>query len=219
MRTVTLAVAGCSAAAPVISVPSPGTIATSVTSPPVGPAVVPVTAADLGASWRPGCPVDPADLRRVELDYLGFDGRVHRGALIVHRNLADDVIAIFADLLRQGYPIAAMRTVEQYPGADDELSMRDNNTSAFNCRSLPGSTQWSLHAYGRAVDVNPLINPFITKGGDLQPATASAYLDRTRDEPGLLRAGSPAVAAFTGRGWTWGGTWRDPIDYQHFEKR
>lgn len=161
----------------------------------------------------------PDDLRRVELDYLGFDGRVQRGALVVNRDVVDDVIAIFADLLRQRYPIATMRTVDNYPGAEDELSMRDNNTSAFNCRPLPGSTAWSLHAYGRAVDVNPLINPYIDKAGDLQPATARQYLDRTRDEPGLLRAGSPAVAAFTDRGWRWGGAWSDPIDYQHFEKR
>ena len=200
-----LAVAGCMAA--------------TANSTPAGPAVSTVTAAELGASWRAGCPVSPAELRRVELDYLGFDGRTHRGALIVHRDLTDDVIAIFADLLRLGYPISAMRTVEQYPNADDELSMRDNNTSGFNCRPLPGSTQWSLHAYGRAVDVNPLINPYIDSTGDLQPATAGAYLDRARDEPGMLRPGSPAVAAFTGRGWRWGGTWRDPIDYQHFEKR
>jgi len=200
-----LAVAGCTAA--------------TANSTPAGPAVSSVTAAELGASWRAGCPVSPAELRRVELDYLGFDGRTHRGALIVHRDLTDDVIAIFADLLRLGYPISAMRTVEQYPNADDELSMRDNNTSGFNCRPLPGSTQWSLHAYGRAVDVNPLINPYIDSTGDLQPATAGAYLDRARDEPGMLRPGSPAVAAFTGRGWRWGGTWRDPIDYQHFEKR
>ena len=183
------------------------------------PAVTGVTAADLGATWRAGCPVGPDDLRRVELDYLGFDGRVQRGALVVNRDVVDDVIAIFADLLRQRYPIATMRTVDNYPGAEDELSMRDNNTSAFNCRPLPGSTAWSLHAYGRAVDVNPLINPYIDKAGDLQPATARQYLDRTRDEPGLLRAGSPAVAAFTDRGWRWGGAWSDPIDYQHFEKR
>ena len=108
-----------------------------------------------------------------------------------------------------------MRTVDNYPGAADELSMRDNNTSGFNCRRL--GEGWSLHAYGRAVDVNPLVNPFIDSRGNLEPATARAYLDRTRDVPGMLRAGDAAVAAFTDRGWRWGGAWRDPIDYQHFE--
>ena len=197
--------------------PSSPIVTTTAPQTPRPPVVSPVSAAELGSTWRPGCPVDPADLRRVEVDYLGFDGAVHRGALVVHRDLADQVGAIFADLLALRYPIERMRTVEHYPGAEDELSMRDNNTSAFNCRPLPGSTAWSLHAYGRAIDVNPLINPYIDAGGDLQPKTAGEYLDRTRDDPGMLRADSPAVRAFTDRGWRWGGAWHDPIDYQHFE--
>ena len=182
-----------------------------------GAVVTTVTAADLGATWRPDCPVAPADLRRVEVNYTGFDGQPHRGALVVHRNVVDDVIAIFEALQQMHYPIARMQTVDRYPGAQDELSMEDNNTSAFNCRPLPGSTAWSLHAYGRAIDVNPLINPYISAAGDLEPVTAGRYLDRTRDDPGILRADSPAVAAFTDRGWRWGGAWRNPIDYQHFE--
>lgn len=181
--------------------------------------VTTVNAADLGATWRPECPVGPADLRRVELNYTGFDGQPHRGALVVHKLLVGDVIAIFDDLQRLHYPIARMQTPDHYPGAQDELSMADNNTSAFNCRRLPGSTAWSLHAYGRAIDINPLINPYIDDRGDLEPVTAAKYLDRTRDEPGLLRADSPAVAAFMERGWRWGGAWRNPIDYQHFERR
>ena len=184
-----------------------------------GAVVTTVSATDLGATWRPECPVAPADLRRVELSYTGFDGQPHRGALVVHRAVVDDVIAIFDQLRQMNYPIARMQTVDRYPGAQDELSMRDNNTSAFNCRPLPGSTAWSLHAYGRAIDINPLINPYIDAVGNLEPATAGEYLDRTRDEPGLLRADSPAVAAFTSRGWRWGGAWRNPIDYQHFERR
>lgn len=195
------AVAGC-AAAPAAS---------------AAPTVLPVGAADLGDTWRPGCPVAPADLRRVELDHFGPDGRLHRGALVVHRDVVDDVIAIFGRLRELRYPIDKMRTVDHYPGAQDELSMRDNNTSAFNCRLLPGGTGWSLHSYGRAVDVNPLVNPYLASGGDLEPTTAAAYLDRTRDDPGMLRPGDAAVRAFTDRGWRWGGAWRDPVDYQHFE--
>jgi len=176
-----------------------------------------VTSADLGASWRPECPVGPAELRLVEVDHLGFDGMIHRGNLVVHRDVVDEVIAIFADLAAMRYPVERMRTVDHYPGAEDEASMRDNNTSAFNCRPLPGSTRWSEHAYGRAIDVNPLVNPYLDSGGDLQPKTAGLYLDRTRDDLGLLHPGDAAVAAFTDRGWTWGGSWRDPVDYQHFE--
>jgi hypothetical protein len=106
------------------------------------------------------------------LDYVGFDGRTHRGALIVHEQLVVDVIAIFGELARQGYPIAKMQTAEHYPNAADEQPMEDNNTSAFNCRPLPGSTSWSEHAYGRAIDLNPLLNPYIDRTGDLEPATA-----------------------------------------------
>lgn len=216
-------IAGCGAPAPSAPRPSSSLAAETVrtvhpsTAAPRGPVVGPVTAAELGGTWRPGCPVGPEVLRRVELDYVGFDGGLHRGAMVVHRDVVDDVVAIFADLLRLGYPIERMQTVEHYRGADDELSMQDNNTSAFNCRPLPGNTGWSFHAYGRAVDVNPLINPYLDSGGDLQPKTAAPYLDRNRPAPGLLRAGDPAVRAFTDRGWRWGGAWRDPVDYQHFE--
>lgn len=205
--------------APPVVTPQP-TTAAAPTSPPEqrGPVVQRVTEADLGATWHPDCPVAPQQLRRVELDYLGFDDVIHRGALVVDEAVVNDVIAIFGELLAQRYPIARMQTVEHYRNADDELSMEDNNTSAFNCRPLPSGRAWSQHAYGRAIDVNPLLNPYITKSGDLQPKTAAAYLDRARTEPGILHAGDAAVRAFTDRGWTWGGSWHNPIDYQHFEK-
>ncbi len=196
---------------------SPETVRTVQSSPPTDPVVRPVVAAELGETWRPGCPVGPESLRRLEIDYVGADGKIHRGALVVHRDVVDDVIAVFADLRRMRYPIAKMQTVDHYPGAQDELSMEDNNTSAFNCRPLPGGSGWSLHAYGRAVDVNPLVNPYLDRGGDLQPTTARQYLDRDRPVAGLLRAGDPAVEAFTMRGWRWGGAWSNPVDYQHFE--
>ena len=185
------------------------------TTPSSAAAVRAVTAAELGETWRPGCPVPPKDLRRVEMDYIGSDGQVYRGALVVHRDVVDEVIAVFADLRRQRYPIAKMQSVDHCPGADDELSMEDNNTSAFNCRPL--NDGWSFHAYGRAVDVNPLVNPYLDSSGDLQPKTARPYLDRTRQLLGMLHAGDPAVRAFTDRGWRWGGAWADPVDYQHFE--
>ncbi len=182
---------------------------------PAGPTVHEVTAAELGETWSPGCPVGPEALRRVDLDYISPDGDTRRGALVVHKDYVDDAIAIFDDLKRLRYPIAKMQTVEVYPGAEDELSMRDNNTSAFNCRPLGDG--WSLHAYGRAIDINPLINPYIDSAGDLQPKTAGRYLDRTLADPAMLKAGDPAVRAFTDRGWRWGGAWRNPVDYQHFE--
>ncbi len=187
----------------------------SVTPPPV--AVHPVTAAELGASWRPDCPVGPELLRRVEVDYTGFDGQSHRGELVVHQDVVADVTAIFEELHRLRYPIAKMQTVDRYPGAEDELSMEDNNTSAFNCRPLPSGRAWSLHAYGRAIDINPLLNPYVDSRGHIEPSTAGPYLDRNRTDPGILQAGDPVVRVFTDRGWRWGGDWRTPKDYQHFE--
>ncbi|MFN8033330.1 MAG: M15 family metallopeptidase [Mycobacterium sp.] len=214
-----LLLASCARTPPVPTTSSPtaapDTIRTATQ--PRGPVVQPVTATELGATWHPDCPVAPEQLRRVELDYVGFDNQIHRGALVVNEDVAAEVIAIFADLQRQRYPIAEMQTVDHYPKADDELSMEDNNTSAFNCRPMPSGRSWSLHAYGRAIDLNPLLNPYITTSGDLQPRTAGRYLDRTRRDPGILHAGDPAVRAFTDRGWTWGGSWHNPIDYQHFE--
>ena len=195
--------------------------ASSAPTAPPGPAagtVQPVTAADLGTTWRPGCPVEPEQLRRVEVSYVGFDGQTHRGQLIVHEDLAPEVIAIFEQLYRLGYPVEKMRTVDNYPDANDELSMEDNYTSAFNCRTVPGTDEWSPHAYGRAIDINTLVNPCLYASGYFEPQNAAAYLDRSRTDPGLLHIGDPAVHAFTDRGWRWGGEWAGPLDYQHFER-
>ena len=212
-------VAQCTAPPPPPARPSH--TASPAAGPPPAPAgsnVRPVTAAELGASWRPGCPVDPAQLRRVDVDHLGFDGRSHHGELIVHEDLVPEVITIFDRLYRLGFPIEKIRTADQYPDADDELSMEDNNTSAFNCRGIPGSSHWSQHAYGRAVDLNPRLNPCVYATGAFEPHNATDYLDRSRHDPGLLHNGDPAVHAFTDRGWRWGGEWTAPLDYQHFER-
>jgi hypothetical protein len=206
--------------------PPPATSSPSVARPtpptthpsPPAATVRPVSVAELGPSWRPGCPVAPEQLRRIEVNYLGFDAGIHRGSLIVHEELAAEVVAIFEQLLRLRYPIEKMRTVDNYPGAEDELSMQDNNTSAFNCRGIPGSSRWSEHAFGRAVDLNPLLNPAVHRSGLLEPKNAAPYLDRSRIDPGLLHADDAAVRVFTDRGWQWGGEWRDPVDYQHFER-
>ena len=209
----------CTTATPhLAATPSPSIVASSASAPPAPATVEPVTAAELGASWRPGCPVEPGRLRRVDVDHIGFDGQTHRGELIVDEDLVPEVITIFDQLYRLHFPIEKIRTVDQYPGADDELSMDDNNTSAFNCRSIPGTSQWSQHAYGRAIDLNPLVNPSVDSTGACQPKNAAAYLDRSRTDPGLLHSGDPAVHIFTDRGWRWGGYWKTPIDYQHFER-
>jgi hypothetical protein len=212
----------CAAAPPPPPAPSPSSSA--LAPPPSAPparasaTVEAVTAAELGASWRPGCPVEPTRLRRVSVDHIGFDGQTHRGEVIVNEELVADVVAIFDRLYRLRYPIERIRTVDHYRNADDELSMEDDNTSAFNCRRIPGSNDWSPHAYGRAIDLNPLLNPCIYAGGYFEPRNAAAYLDRGRTDPGLLHAGDPAVQVFIDAGWRWGGSWTSPIDYQHFER-
>jgi hypothetical protein len=217
LAAVAAALVQCSPAPPPPTrTPPPSVVETSPTAPAA--TIQPVTAADLGASWYPGCPIDPRQLRRIDVQYLGFDGQTHRGDLIVNENLAADVIAIFEQLLQLRYPIAKIRTVDAYPGADDELSMEDNNTSAYNCRDIPDTGRWSQHAYGRAVDLNPLFNPEIDRTGAFQPKNAAPYLDRNRTDPGILHAGDPVVRLFTDRGWRWGGDWRTPKDYQHFER-
>jgi hypothetical protein len=220
-RIATLAVAGavlvqCGPAPPPPAATSPPSAASPTA--PAAATIQPVTAADLGPSWHPGCPIDPRQLRRVEVNYIGFDDKVHRGDLIVHEDLAAEVVAIFEQLLQLRYPIDKIRTADNYPGADDELSMEDNNTSAYNCRDIPGTGRWSQHAFGKAIDLNALLNPEIDGTGAVQPKNAGPYLDRNRADPGLLHGGDPIVRALTDRGWRWGGDWRTPIDYQHFER-
>ncbi len=220
-----MVIAGTAAAVAVLSQcsdgptpPAPAPTPPAATPPPATTNVHPVTAAELGATWRPGCPVGPEQLRRVDITHLGFDGKPHQGELVVHQDVVAEVIAIFERLYQLRYPIEKIRTVNLYPGAEDELSMEDNNTSAFNCRPIPGSERWSWHAYGRAIDVNPLLNPYIDGTGNFEPKNAGPYLDRSRSDPGLLHKGDPAVRAFTDRSWHWGGDWTNPIDYQHFER-
>ena len=198
--------------------PSPPAASSSAGAPPAPATVEPVTTAELGPTWHPGCPVEPGRLRRVDVDYIGFDDQPHRGALVVHQDLVPEVIAIFEKLYSVRYPVEKIRTVDHYSDADDELSMEDNNTSAFNCRMIPGSNNWSPHAFGRAIDLNPLPNPCLYASGYFEPRNAAPYLDRTRTDPGLLHGGDPAVHAFTDRGWRWGGEWTAPLDYQHFER-
>ncbi len=175
-----------------------------------------VTAGELGASWRAGCPVGPDRLRAVTLTHWDFSGRVRTGRLVVHADLAGQVVDAFAELYRLRFPIARIEPVSVY-GGDDDASMAANNTSGFNCRPVAGGTSWSQHAYGRAIDVNPVQNPYV-RGSTVLPPAGRAHLDRS-PAPGRLVPGQGTVEAFTSAGWTWGGTWTSPRDYQHVERR
>jgi len=203
--------------------PRPTTTAPAPTTTSTAPATVPafavttarVTAADLGASWHAGCPVPPADLRKLDLSFWGFDAQPHTGSMVVAASEADTVTEVFRRLYERRFPIRKMETIDVYGGSDD-ASIAADNTSAFNCRNAvaSGPPTWSAHAYGKAIDVNPVENPYILDGQVLPPAGAG-FTDRANVRPGMAVRGGELVAAFTAAGWGWGGVWASP-DYQHF---
>lgn len=156
----------------------------------------------------------PDALRLVTVTYVGFDGRPATGELVVNATVVDAVVAAFGDLYSARFPINKMITMDAY-GGDDEASGADDNTSGFNCRNVLGTDRWSQHAYGLAIDLNPLENPYLV-GGEVLPPAGSAYLDRTDIRPGMIVEGDVVFEAFTSRGFEWGGYFRDTPDYQHF---
>jgi hypothetical protein len=171
-----------------------------------------------GVSMHEGCPVPASELRLITLSYWDFEGKPQTGKLIVHQDVAVEVAELFRGLFRLRFPIERMELIHVY-GGDDARSMEANNTSAFNCRFVTGRKGvFSKHSYGRAVDINPRTNPYV-KGDHVEPESGRAFVDRTRDVPGMLRVGDEAVRIFKEAGWTWGGDWKSLKDYQHFEKK
>jgi hypothetical protein len=187
---------------------------TAPQAPPYYWSVAPVSAQQLHASWREGCPIGPARLRMVTVAFWGFDGAVHRGRLVVHQDHAEDLASIFGDLYAHRFAIQRMEPVDAFGGSDD-ASMAANNTSAFNCRAVTGGTSWSQHSYGWAIDINPVQNPYV-RGSSVLPESGRAHLDRSTGATGKIRAGDAVVEAFAARGWEWGGYWSSSKDYQHF---
>lgn len=167
-----------------------------------------------GVSWHPGCPVPLRDLRLVILSYRGFDGGTHTGRLIANEDVARDVLGVFRRLYAARFPIRRLAPVDAYGGSDFR-SIEADNTSAFNCRAVAGTTRWSEHAYGRAIDVNPIENPYVS-GGSTTHRASRPYLDRSRRRPGMAYEGGVLVRTFGAIGWGWGGAWAGAKDYQHF---
>lgn len=171
-----------------------------------------------------GAPVDCERLALVTFTYAGFDGVSHSdGRIVVLDAVAPFVEHLFAALYERRFAIAKAQPMEFYEG-DDNASMTDNNTSGFNHRHVSGESRLSLHAYGAAIDLNPVQNPFLTFDGaqvHVAPAAGAAYVNRARHRPGKAeRQGlsEAAVEVFAQYGFTvWGGDWDDPIDYQHFD--
>jgi hypothetical protein len=198
------------------------TTTTTTTVPPTAPPAPPpfqssvtaVTAADLGASWRPGCPVGPESLRRVTVSLVGFDGVPHTGQVVVNADVADEVVEAFRRLYEARFPIRKMKPIFTQEEFED-FETPDDNSTGFSCRSAvttDPTPSWSNHAYGRAIDVNPIENPYLN-GGRIIPSAGAAYTDRTDVRPGMAVPGSPVVEAFRSVGWGWGASFRD---YQHF---
>lgn len=219
-------VAGCGGGDDSGESPPPATPSGTAAS-PSGPSATPteqgfqakierVTAGDLKYSWRRGCPVAPSGLRVIEMTYWGMDDKSHPdGRLVVNAKAADDLVSVFRKLYKMRYPIKRMEPVDKYKGSDFE-SIEADNTSAFNCRPATGSTSFSQHAYGLAVDVNPCENPYVYAGGRVAHKHCVKYRHRSNDDPGVIHPDDKVVKAFATIGWGWGGGWSGARDFQHF---
>lgn len=208
--TSTTSVRAVPATAPAVPTPTRG----NGTESPAA-TVSPVSAADLGASWHDGCPLAPDQLRVVKVGYWGFDDQAHEGSLVVNVAATESAIKVFGRLYDDHFPLRRVEPVDAF-GGDDNASMAADNTSGFNCRAAvaPGPPRWSAHAYGQAIDVNPVENPYV-QGGDVLPPDGAPYVERSNVRPGMAVPGGPLTAAFATAGWSWGGDWSSP-DYQHF---
>ena len=164
--------------------------------------------------WRKGCPVGPDDLRAVRVTHRTFEGGEATGVLVVHEDVAPAVARIFRSLYRDGVPVRRIEPIEKYKGSDFD-SIEADNTSAFNCRKATGSGRWSNHAYGKAIDINPIENPWVEPGGVVYHAASKPFVKRT-PRPGVAVEGGALVRAFDREGWGWGGRWSGTKDYQHF---
>ena len=173
-----------------------------------------------GKSYKVDCTLPRENLRYIHVLHVGFDNQVHEGELVVNKDIADDVLEIFKELYESGYQIEKVRLVDEYD-ADDEASMSDNNSSAFNFRFISHTTKISKHGMGMAVDINTLYNPYVkTVDGELsiEPANAVDYVDRSKDFSHKIDHDDLCYKLFTEHGFEWGGDWTHSKDYQHFEK-
>lgn len=162
----------------------------------------------------------PENLRYIHVLHVGFDNQVYEGELVVNKDIADDVLEIFKELYESGYQIEKVRLVDEYD-ADDEASMSDNNSSAFNFRFISHTTKISKHGMGMAVDINTLYNPYVKTVDEelsIEPANAADYVDRSKDFSHKIDHDDLCYKLFMEHGFEWGGDWTHSKDYQHFEK-
>lgn len=172
-----------------------------------------------GKSYKENCTIPKEDLKYLHLLHKDLDGNIHEGEMIVNAAIAETVISIFEELYENNYPIEKIKLIDEY-NADDELSMEDNNSSAFNFRYISHTTTVSNHGLGLAIDINPLYNPYTKMVGDMrsiEPINAEPYLDREKDFPYKIDENDLAYKLFIKNGFEWGGNWTHSKDYQHFE--
>ncbi len=189
----------------------------------ISPVPALVEADMLGKTWEPGCPVPMADLRLLRFNYLGFTDEIKRGRMVVHEDVATDVLSVFEQLFEARFPFKHVELSSRWR-PNGPVDTTRSKTAAFNCRpalnpDLTPTGTWSEHAYGLAIDINPLQNPYVAPDGTVQRPAAEVYLDRTRDLPGMIHDGDLVVRAFAGIGWEWGGHWSGSKDYMHFSLR
>lgn len=174
-----------------------------------------------GISYKADCPVPYEDLRHVHILHINFKNEIIEGELICHRDVAQDMVEIFYELYIQNYQIEKVRLIDEY-GADDKLSMIDNNTSCFNYRTVEGTNSISKHGLGLAIDINPFYNPYVTKNNDgtdyISPPGSEIFVDRTQDFAHKITEDDLCYQLFTQHGFLWGGHWKYTKDYQHFYK-
>ncbi|MBO4865884.1 MAG: M15 family metallopeptidase [Ruminococcus sp.] len=169
-----------------------------------------------GVTYKENSEIHMDDLSYLNIRYLDFSHNIAEGEMIVHKSLAKEVLEIFEMLFEAEYEIEKIRLCDEYDG-DDERSMADNNSSAFNFRNVAGTQELSLHALGRAIDINPLYNPYIV-GEKISPANSAEFADRGADFPHKINHHDLAFKVFASKGWQWGGDWTNSKDYQHFYK-
>lgn len=206
----------------VASTPSPAPVRERFAGRVVTP-LPPAIAAEMhGTTWHPGCPIPLSDLALLRFNHEGLDGSVKRGSMVVNAAVAEDVLWVFGRLFDARFPLKRVALAIEYHPLRDERrpNTRHSVTASFNCRPIvlpdgPGN-EWSQHAYGLAVDVNPLQNPYVAADGWVRNRFARPYVDRSRDLPGMIHAGDVVTRAFDAIGWAWGGRWGGGRDYMHF---
>lgn len=175
-----------------------------------------------GKSFAQGCTTPREDLRYIRCLHRDIEGNTIVGEIVVNKKIAQKVADIFMQLYEAHYPIQRMRLIDHW-SADDEMSMRDNNTSGFCYRRVAGSSTISLHGKGMAVDINTLYNPYYKVNANgttvIQPSTAGPYVDRSKSFDYKIEKGDLCYRLFIANGFRWGGDWKRAKDYQHFEYR